>query len=675
MWGKGSAALAAAVVPGLLVLLAVSEAQQFLSKQSATQFLMRRRRANSFLEERKKGNLERECIEELCNKEEAREIFENNHETEYFYPKYLACLSSYRVGIPNRHPGMDDDSPSDLRTCINEISNQCSPLPCHEEGYEKCIDGKGKFICVCKPGWTSDTCHEDLDECKDPENPGGGCSQRCSNLVGSFRCLCEDGYYLDADKRTCQDINECKKEWNICGKAHCENTPGKYECQCSEGYRYNATSKSCEDVDECFENVCAQNCVNTQGSFLCYCDGKAGFKLGKDLKHCEPISECLPLNKEKNSDTLFTGEHFSGTPILYLRFRLPGVTKFSAEFDFRTYDEEGVILYAESPLTSSWFILALRHGKIEFQFKNEHATKATTGGKAINDGIWHIITVEELENNINIKIAKEAVMNINLPGSLFRPTDGTLETKIYIAGLPQKAEKPIESINPRLDGCIRGWNLMNQGTSGVKEVIQDEDSKHCFVNVERGSYFPGSGAAEFHMDYNSSESEGQWEVKLNLSIRPSVAPGVLFALVNNDTVPLSLSVVDSGSTDLKEIIVAIGRVIVARMKSDRLCGAGKLLVDLKVQGKHLNLVADSNITSIYIDDLQLERQLNILDQAMKEPLQTYLGGLPSVPVTATPVNGFYNGCMEVKINGKQIDLDEAVLKHNEIRSHSCPLVN
>jgi hypothetical protein len=28
-----------------------------------------------------KGNLERECIEELCNKEEAREVFENNPET------------------------------------------------------------------------------------------------------------------------------------------------------------------------------------------------------------------------------------------------------------------------------------------------------------------------------------------------------------------------------------------------------------------------------------------------------------------------------------------------------------------------------------------------------------------------------------------------------------------
>lgn len=52
-----------------------------LSKERASQVLVRKRRANALLEETKKGNLERECIEELCNKEEAREVFENNPET------------------------------------------------------------------------------------------------------------------------------------------------------------------------------------------------------------------------------------------------------------------------------------------------------------------------------------------------------------------------------------------------------------------------------------------------------------------------------------------------------------------------------------------------------------------------------------------------------------------
>lgn len=39
--------------------------------------LHRQRRANSFLEELRPGSLERECKEEQCSYEEAREIFRN----------------------------------------------------------------------------------------------------------------------------------------------------------------------------------------------------------------------------------------------------------------------------------------------------------------------------------------------------------------------------------------------------------------------------------------------------------------------------------------------------------------------------------------------------------------------------------------------------------------------
>lgn len=45
-----------------------------------------------------------------------------------------------------------------------------------------------------------------------------------------------------------------------------------------------------------------------------------------------------------------------------------------------------------------------------------------------------------------------------------------------------------------------------------------------------------------------------------------------------------------------------------------------------------------------------------------------------VPLGATLVTAFYNGCMEVKVNNRQLDLDEAISKHNDIRSHSCPLI-
>ena len=50
----------------------------FISKEKASEFLSRAKRANSFFEEIYEGNAERECMEETCSYEEVREVFEND---------------------------------------------------------------------------------------------------------------------------------------------------------------------------------------------------------------------------------------------------------------------------------------------------------------------------------------------------------------------------------------------------------------------------------------------------------------------------------------------------------------------------------------------------------------------------------------------------------------------
>ncbi|XP_032262240.1 vitamin K-dependent protein S [Phoca vitulina] len=660
-----------ALLACLILVLPVSEAN-FLSKQHASQVLVRKRRANSMFEETKKGNLERECIEELCNKEEAREVFENDPETDYFYPKYLGCLGSFRAGLFTAARQSTDAHP-DLRSCVTAIPDQCSPLPCNEDGYKSCKDGQARFTCICKPGWQGDKCEYDINECKDPSNVNGGCSQICDNTPGSYHCSCKSGFFMLLNKKDCKDVDECSIMPDICGTAVCKNVPGDFECECAEGYRYNPVLKSCEDVDECSENMCAQLCVNYPGGYSCYCDGKKGFKLAQDHKSCEAVPVCLPLNLDKNYELLYLAEQFVGVA-LYLKFRLPEITRFSAEFDFRTYDSEGVILYAESLDRSAWFLIALRDGRIEIQFKNEFTTKITTGGKVINDGQWNMVSVEELEHSISVKIAKEAVMNINKPESLFKPTNGFLETKVYFAGLPRKMENAlIRPITPRLDGCIRGWNLMDQGASGINEIIQEKQSKHCLVTVEKGSYYPGSGVAQFSIDYGNISNAEDWQVNVSLNIRPSTGTGVIFALVSGNTVPFALSLVDSASGKLQDILVSVENMIMFQIEAISLCSSQQFHLELRVNRNNLELFTPLKEDIVSSENLQ--GQLAILDKAMKGTVTTYLGGLPDIPFSATPVNAFYNGCMEVNINGVQLDLDEAVSKHNDIRAHSCPSVS
>lgn len=56
----------------------------FSSSESAHQVLRIRKRANTFLEELRASNLERECVEEICDFEEAQEIFQDVDKTVRF---------------------------------------------------------------------------------------------------------------------------------------------------------------------------------------------------------------------------------------------------------------------------------------------------------------------------------------------------------------------------------------------------------------------------------------------------------------------------------------------------------------------------------------------------------------------------------------------------------------
>lgn len=53
----------------------------FLPADAAHAVLRRLRRANFLLEEIKHGNIQRECREEICSYEEAREAFEDEEKT------------------------------------------------------------------------------------------------------------------------------------------------------------------------------------------------------------------------------------------------------------------------------------------------------------------------------------------------------------------------------------------------------------------------------------------------------------------------------------------------------------------------------------------------------------------------------------------------------------------
>uniref|UniRef100_A0A673AGU4 coagulation factor Xa n=1 Tax=Sphaeramia orbicularis TaxID=375764 RepID=A0A673AGU4_9TELE len=149
-----------------LCVLSSSVQFMFLDGDEATQVLRRRTRANSFLEELKAGNMERECMEEVCDWEEAREIFENKE-----------------------------------MTVVPSDGDACQSVPCANGGT--CKDGIGNFTCYCRDGYTG-VSYVGLS-C---EHNNGGCEHFCNEEETPKLCSCADGYFLASDNQTCQSSGE-----------------------------------------------------------------------------------------------------------------------------------------------------------------------------------------------------------------------------------------------------------------------------------------------------------------------------------------------------------------------------------------------------------------------------------------------------------------------------------
>lgn len=125
-----------------------------------------------------------------------------------------------------------------------------------------CINKPGTYECSCKPGFESTVppdvstdnrlVHKNCNDKNECKEDNGGCSQLCTNTVGSRTCGCIEGYKLsDADNTTCLDIDECSLDSSLCHSlSRCVNTDGSYECECLHGYHGDGVDQ-CHDVDEC----------------------------------------------------------------------------------------------------------------------------------------------------------------------------------------------------------------------------------------------------------------------------------------------------------------------------------------------------------------------------------------------------------------------------------------
>ncbi|XP_041637979.1 coagulation factor VII-like [Cheilinus undulatus] len=150
-------------------------ASVFLDPDRAHGVLVRTRRYNSgWLEELQRGDLKRECLEEKCTYEEAREVFEHTETTNEFWKTY-------------------------------SLPDSCQSAPCLHGG--SCQPHGQSYSCNCLPGFEGRHCEHDNSSVtglclKD----NGGCEHFCEEdyQEQTLNCSCAEGYVLKDDGLSCE---------------------------------------------------------------------------------------------------------------------------------------------------------------------------------------------------------------------------------------------------------------------------------------------------------------------------------------------------------------------------------------------------------------------------------------------------------------------------------------
>ncbi|ESP03827.1 hypothetical protein LOTGIDRAFT_230171 [Lottia gigantea] len=130
------------------------------------------------------------------------------------------CKAIVCVVPPIMNGAVDNKDPAEFQISRTFTCNQ---------GYT--LSGTGSVSCGADGNFVGLPSCSDVNECN---TANGGCNQQCENMEGSFKCSCNDGYILNANKKTCDDIKECDENKGGCSDMCLEMKPG-YKCECNPG--------------------------------------------------------------------------------------------------------------------------------------------------------------------------------------------------------------------------------------------------------------------------------------------------------------------------------------------------------------------------------------------------------------------------------------------------------
>nr|XP_034836920.1 fibrillin-2-like isoform X4 [Maniola hyperantus] len=309
--------------------------------------------------------------------------------------------------------------------------------------YKCCMDAVEVETTTKKKAETITT-DKPKEKCK-----ANSCDHICTDDDGKVQCRCRDGFRLQADRKSCKDINECAESLDdLCTKEDtvCHNTGGSFKCvplkkrdvslSCPPGFKRNVINQVCDDINECRSPrpLCPKYlCENTIGGYKC------GGKPGK------------PYTEDTGATTTETGVTIS---TMKNDICPPG---FRAGPDDECLDIDECEERLDDCQRLSQYCINT-HGNY---FCQDHVSKRCAPGFKVNIATGICEDIDECEQSS--EVCKRNEVCINLPGAY--------NCKSKISTLPKLATKkcqegtrvrPGGTICEDIDECREGSHLCDQ---------------------------------------------------------------------------------------------------------------------------------------------------------------------------------------------------------------------
>uniref|UniRef100_A0A4X2K4T7 Sex hormone binding globulin n=1 Tax=Vombatus ursinus TaxID=29139 RepID=A0A4X2K4T7_VOMUR len=339
----------------------------------------------------------------------------------------------------------------------------------------------------------------------------------------------------------------------------------------------------------------------------------------------------LPTKISRDPAVLHLGSGTGLEPITIMTFDLTKVTRAISSFDLRTWDPEGVIFYGDTNPKDDWFMLVLRGA-----------------GPRLDDGCWH--QVNNQEDSVILEVDGDEVLRLS---QVSRPLAGTaLPTmRIAVGGLLFPLTDLRLLLIPALDGCLRRDIWLNQ--PGNTAPFSHPPQGACNPEAQPGTFLPPGAHTVFSLQDLPQPDVDPWAFSLELRLQFFRGSGCLLTLgilANQSLLSLDLQdqYLDSGCGPLEKgsLPLSPGRLLQLEL--------GLTRVTLSQGPQEVALIVPP-VLLISLLDLWTQPKGNLI--------------LGVAPGEASSVSFCLDG---LRVQGKELDVDQALSRSKNIWTHSCP---